>query len=70
MNATKPSIPQALTKRKAREHYKNTTIRGRGEGITYCNVCQYCNETRNLITVRRAGGDLFVCRKHAAGGVQ
>ena len=47
-------------------HYKiKQANRGRGEGITYQNVCQYCNETRHLTRIRRANGVLFVCKKHA-----
>lgn len=53
MSQPRTSIPQTFTKGK------------RGEGVRYQDVCQYCNETRKLVTVRRAGGDLHLCRKHA-----
>lgn len=69
MNGTKARIHPNLNKGKGKISYSlDSKTRGRGE-VTYHNVCQYCNETRNLITVRRADRDLFVCRKHAAGGV-
>lgn len=64
MSQPRTSIPQTFTKGKRVEHYKSIT-RGRGKGIRYQDVCQYCNETRKLVTVRRAGGDLHLCRKHA-----
>lgn len=64
---TKARIPQTYTKVKGKINYSlGNKTQGRGE-VTYRNVCQYCNTTRNLITVRRAGGDLFLCRKHARG---
>ena len=66
MNTTKNHyIPKTLKKGKGKSYKNQTNNRGRREGITYRNVCQYCNETRHLTRIRRASGDLHLCREHA-----
>ena len=34
-------------------------------GIIYKSVCQICHTEQNLITYKRAGGDVILCRRHA-----
>lgn len=35
------------------------------KGIIYKSVCQICHTEQNLITYKRAGGDVILCRRHA-----
>lgn len=34
-------------------------------GVIYKSVCQICHTELNLITYKRAGGDVILCRRHA-----
>ena len=34
-------------------------------GVIYKSVCQICHTERNLITYKRAEGDVTLCRRHA-----
>jgi hypothetical protein len=44
-----------------------TAHRQAGQGrITYQDCCEFCEETKDLITIKQAGYDRHVCiRKHA-----
>ena len=55
-NSTKSKIQQV-----------NQRLTGRTRKVKYYNICVACRtpKTKRLITIRRASGDLHLCRKHA-----
>lgn len=48
-------------------HLATPSKPGRRREENYKNVCIACRipNTKKLVTIRRASGDLYLCRKHA-----
>lgn len=46
--------------------HRISTHRSAGQGIKphYIFVCEFCDETQNLTTIKRADRDIHVCMKH------
>lgn len=66
-NTTAPAIAQGASLTKINRVAKVATKarQAKRTGITYKSVCQICHTELNLITYKRAEGDITLCRRHA-----
>lgn len=66
-NTAAPAIAQGARLNKINRVAKITTRarQANRKGIIYKSVCQICHTEKNLITYKRAEGDITLCRRHA-----
>jgi len=66
-NTAAPAIAQGARLNKINRVARVATAarQANRKGIIYKSVCQICHTEKNLITYKRAEGDLILCRRHA-----
>lgn len=66
-NTASPAIAQGarLTKNSRVAKIATKARQANRTGVIYKSVCQICHTELNLITYKRAGGDVILCRRHA-----
>ena len=66
-NTAAPAIAQGarLTKNLRVAKVATRARQATRKGIIYKSVCQICHTEQNLITYKRAEGDVTLCRRHA-----
>ena len=66
-NTSAPAIAQGARLNRINRVAKVATAARQAtrKGIIYTSVCHICHTEQNLITYKRAEGDITLCRRHA-----